>query len=98
MQAFQETKTKPIESLSYRPQIHSSSALIQSRTGLDMFQSLFNVASDPLINDSYDPFGDLMLVQEERPIQLHQIDLRTITPYQRALLAIDGTVTKFIEA
>lgn len=27
-----------------------------------------------------------------------QLELRTLTPFQRALLAIDGTVTKFIEA
>lgn len=63
-----------------------------------MFQSLFKAVHDHTLNDTYDPFKDLMLVQEERPLQLHQLDLRTLTPYQRALLAIDGTVTKFIEA
>ena len=61
-------------------------------------QTLVKATNGHTVNGSYDPFSDLMLVQEERPLQLNRINLRTITPYQRALLAIDGTVTKFIEA
>ena len=47
---------------------------------------------------SFDPFTDLLLGQANRPNHLQQVNLRTITPFQRALLSIDGTVTKFIEA
>lgn len=63
-----------------------------------MLQTSVKIVNSPTLNGKYDPFADLMLVQDERPLQMAQIDLRTITPYHRALLAIDGTVTKFIEA
>lgn len=49
-------------------------------------------------NHSFDPFADLMQMQAKRPADLTPVDLATLTPFQRALLAIDGTVTKFIEA
>ncbi|NTU80896.1 MAG: DUF98 domain-containing protein [Chloroflexales bacterium] len=44
------------------------------------------------------PLADLMSERAGRPEHLHHIDLRSLTSFQRALLAIDGTVTKFIEA
>lgn len=46
----------------------------------------------------FDPFADLLSAQASRPRHLQPVNLRTITPFQRALLSIDGTVTKFIEA
>ena len=46
----------------------------------------------------FDPFADLMLMQEEKPHDWQPVDLRSITPFQRALLSMDGTVTKFLEA
>ncbi len=46
----------------------------------------------------FDPLSDLLVAQVEKPAHLKDINLRTLTPYQRALLTIDGTVTKFIEA
>jgi chorismate-pyruvate lyase len=46
----------------------------------------------------FDPFGDLLLAQRDRPPDLMPVDLVMLTPFQRALLAIDGTVTTFIEA
>jgi|GEM_PF-428616 len=49
-------------------------------------------------NGMFDPFADLFSTQQARPAQLGQVDLRTLTPFQRALLVIDGTVTKFLEA
>jgi chorismate-pyruvate lyase len=49
-------------------------------------------------NGTFDPFADLFSTQQARPAQLGQVDLRTLTPFQRALLVIDGTVTKFLEA
>jgi chorismate-pyruvate lyase len=39
-----------------------------------------------------------MLAQSSKPPELGSVDLRTLTPFQRALLVLDGTVTKFIEA
>jgi chorismate-pyruvate lyase len=52
----------------------------------------------PTVNGVFDPFADLLQASDAKPAYLQRIDLRTLTPYQRALLAIDGTVTKFIEA
>lgn len=49
-------------------------------------------------NGDFDPFADLMLMQQAKPQSLQTVDLRTLSPFQRALLSIDGTVTKFIEA
>lgn len=46
----------------------------------------------------FDPFADLILMQEDKPRDWQPVDLRTVTPFQRALLSMDGTVTKFIEA
>lgn len=46
----------------------------------------------------FEPFSDLLLAQAERPSHLHSVNLRHLTPFHRALLSIDGTVTKFIEA
>ena len=46
----------------------------------------------------FDPFADLLEASEARPAHLRPVDLRTLTPFQRALLVIDGTVTKFVEA
>ena len=46
----------------------------------------------------FDPLSDLLVAQPEKPAHLKDINLRTLTAYQRALLTIDGTVTKFIEA
>ena len=46
----------------------------------------------------FDPLHALMRAQPERPPQLAAVNLRVLTPFQRALLVIDGTVTKFIEA
>ena len=42
--------------------------------------------------------SDLFVAQFARPAELSEVNLRTLTPYQRALLVIDGTVTKFVEA
>jgi len=47
---------------------------------------------------SYDPTDGLFVAQFERPDELEPIDIATLTPMQRALTVIDGTVTKFIEA
>lgn len=49
-------------------------------------------------NSGFDPFVDLLSAQASRPANLQPVNLRTLTPMQRALLSIDGTVTKFLEA
>ena len=46
----------------------------------------------------FDPLSDLYLAQLNKPSNLAPVNLRTLTPFHRALLAIDGTVTTFIEA
>ena len=47
---------------------------------------------------SYDPTDGLFVAQFERPDELEPLDITTLTPMQRALAVIDGTVTKFLEA
>jgi chorismate-pyruvate lyase len=49
-------------------------------------------------NTTFDPFSDLFLRQKAKPAHLTEIDVQTLTPFQRALLVNDGTVTKFLEA
>lgn len=46
----------------------------------------------------FDPFADLMVMQAAMPPHWQPVNLRTLSPFQRALISIDGTVTKFIEA
>lgn len=48
--------------------------------------------------ETFDPVSELLVAQRSKPEELSPINLRTLTPFQRALLVIDGTVTKFIEA
>lgn len=48
--------------------------------------------------NAFDPMNDLLTAQSSRPPHLRRINMRTLTPFQRALMVIDGTVTKFIEA
>ncbi len=50
------------------------------------------------VNGSFDPLSDLLMAQSAKPVHLRNLNLRALTPFHRALLAIDGTVTKFIEA
>jgi hypothetical protein len=46
----------------------------------------------------YNPVEELLVAQTEKPEYLGEINLRVLSPFLRALLVIDGTVTKFIEA
>jgi chorismate-pyruvate lyase len=48
--------------------------------------------------DEFDPLGDLSKASFAKPVELDPVNLRVLSPFQRALLVIDGTVTKFIEA
>lgn len=53
---------------------------------------------DVNMKDLFDPLGELFIAQFAKPEGLERVNLRALTPFQRALLVIDGTVTKFIEA
>lgn len=41
---------------------------------------------------------DLFIAQYAKPLDLEEINLSQLTPFQRVLLVTDGTVTRFIEA
>ncbi|RMF84996.1 MAG: DUF98 domain-containing protein [Nitrospinota bacterium] len=49
------------------------------------------------VQEQFNPMSDLFVAQFAKPTQFEEINLRALTPFQRALLVIDGTVTKFIE-
>ncbi len=53
-------------------------------------------------NDSpagdFDPFARVFVAQAARPAGIEPVDAAALDAFQRALLAIDGTVTQFIEA
>lgn len=46
----------------------------------------------------YDPTAELYLARDARPDELARVEIADLTPFQRALLVIDGTVTTFLEA
>ena len=46
----------------------------------------------------FDPLRELLFDPTIRPERVSPVNLRALSPFQRALLVIDGTVTKFIEA
>ena len=48
--------------------------------------------------ESFDPAAEVFIAQAQRPGGLAAVSLRDLTPFQRALMVIDGTVTRFIEA
>jgi len=48
-------------------------------------------------SERFDPLRELFVAQSARPLQAGEVNLRALSPFQRALLIIDGTVTKFIE-
>lgn len=50
------------------------------------------------LKTAFDPTDDLFVAQFARPANLEEVNLRALSPFQRVLLVIDGTVTKFIEA
>jgi chorismate-pyruvate lyase len=48
--------------------------------------------------EHFDPFAGFFLAQAERPAGIESVAATGLTPLQRALLVIDGTVTTFLEA
>jgi chorismate-pyruvate lyase len=51
-----------------------------------------------LDTDSFDPFANIFVAQDRRPGNLEDVDPYSLTPVERTLLVIDGTVTRFLEA
>ncbi|MBQ60600.1 MAG: 4-hydroxybenzoate synthetase [Gammaproteobacteria bacterium] len=47
---------------------------------------------------AFDPVDSVFVAQDNRPPDFLQVDTYSLTPFQRALLVTDGTVTKFLEA
>jgi chorismate-pyruvate lyase len=47
---------------------------------------------------TFDPAEGVFVAQLRRPPELSDVSLETLSPFLRALLVIDGTVTKFLEA
>lgn len=47
---------------------------------------------------TFDPIADLLGALSSRPPHVQDIQFNTLDPLRRALLATDGTVTKFLEA
>jgi chorismate-pyruvate lyase len=71
-------------------ELYLRGALDQSRVGIEPYRSKKT--------DEFDPTSDLFVAQFSRPASVREVNLRALTPIQRALLVTDGTVTKFIEA
>ncbi len=51
-----------------------------------------------LVSADFDPSLDCFVAMDDRPAAWMAIDPAALTPINRALLVIDGTVTKFLEA
>jgi len=51
-----------------------------------------------LSNPAFDPATGVFIAQDHRPAALRNVDPRDLSPLLRALLVIDGTVTKLLEA
>ena len=49
------------------------------------------------IEKPFDPLSRRYAAQFAKPAEFKPVNLRALTPFQRALLIIDGTVTRFIE-
>jgi chorismate-pyruvate lyase len=47
---------------------------------------------------AFDPLANIFVAQERRPANLEDVDPYSLTPVERTLLVIDGTVTRFLEA
>ncbi len=45
-----------------------------------------------------DLFKDIFIAQRHRPPYLEDVDLVKLSPFERALLIIDGTVTRYLES
>lgn len=51
----------------------------------------------PAVDRAFDPFENIFVAQDRRPANLLDVDPYSLTPVERTLLVIDGTVTRFLE-
>lgn len=56
------------------------------------------IQSDSLRKPPFNPADGVFIAQDFRPATLRAVSLGNLSPFVRALLIIDGTVTKYIEA
>ena len=56
------------------------------------------IQSDSMQNTAFDPADGVFIAQDSRPATLGDVSVGSLSPFVRALLIIDGTVTKYIEA
>jgi chorismate-pyruvate lyase len=61
-------------------------------------ESAARTEGDPATRPSWDPSSARFLEEFEKRSSVAPINLRVLTPYQRALLVLDGTVTNFIHS
>lgn len=55
------------------------------------------MGSEAVGDRQFDPFENIFVAQHRRPANLEDIDPYSLTPVERTLLVIDGTVTRFLE-
>jgi chorismate-pyruvate lyase len=60
--------------------------------------STSSICDSVLTAERFDPVAGVFGAQSARPEGIRTVDARALTALQRALLVIDGTVTKFLEA
>jgi chorismate-pyruvate lyase len=61
-------------------------------------QGQYTRAGSQVVKGGFDPLANIFVAQEHRPANLKDLNLRTLSAVERALLVIDGTVTRFLEA
>jgi chorismate-pyruvate lyase len=61
-------------------------------------QSSRTSSGGSVMKGGFDPLASIFVAQEHRPANLKDLNLRTLSAVERALLVIDGTVTRFLEA
>ena len=49
-------------------------------------------------SNAFDPLKNIQTAAAAMPEELSKLNFRALTPFQRALMVSDGTITKFIEA
>jgi chorismate-pyruvate lyase len=47
---------------------------------------------------SFHPFSGVFVAQDQRQARLEDVDISALSPFERAVMVIDGTVSRFLEA
>lgn len=88
---------RPLVGYSLLPGRRFDNAVCGTNTGRMSIRSVSDRAGD-FGGAGFDPAQGLFIAQAERLAGLADIRLDVLSPFLRALLVIDGTVTKFLEA